>query len=82
MQPNGQSVLQKMFLCFVNALLKCADIIYCRENSDTWNSVEWFRMFITHLLQADPLFHWYKIPQPADLKLLSLIVRLQLILIY
>lgn len=39
-------------------------------------------VFIAHLLQADLFFHWYKIPQPVDLKLLSLTVRLQLILIY
>lgn len=52
------------------------------HNSDTWNSVEWYRMFITHGLQADLFLHWYKIHQPVDLKVLSLTVRLQLILIH
>lgn len=44
--------------------------------------MEWYRMFITHGLQADLFLHWYKIHQPVDLKVLSLTVRLQLILIH
>lgn len=39
-------------------------------------------MFITHLLEADLFFHWYKSNQPVDLKVLSLTVRVQLSLIY
>lgn len=60
----------------------CRYRLLYRENSDTWNSMEWYRMFITHLLEADFFFHWYKSNQPVDLKVLSLTVRVQLILIY
>lgn len=60
----------------------CRYRLLYRENSDTWNSMEWYRMFITHLLEADLFFHWYKSNQPVDLKVLSLTVRVQLILNY